>query len=239
MKTNIRYNLNVKKIKNSFSFFITLTTLIIPSISRNIISTYLSYRVSYVPCIILRVFFEIYPFIFPIYPNYGNYITSVVGLLIPFILFLATKKSINEFEKTKRIAKINKKYWYIYIPLWIMIILLFILIPGFFKYQIIAVGSGSMEPKIEYGDAVIFERNIDINKLKVGDIIVFNNSKGESIIHRIYSIRKDGKIIINTKGDANKYLDPYDLTDKDIKGKVNMVIKYIGYPTLTFEQLLE
>ena len=66
---------------DTYSFFVTLTTLIIPAIARNVISSYLSYYVGYLPCIILRLFFGIYPYIFPIYPNYGDYITSIVNLL--------------------------------------------------------------------------------------------------------------------------------------------------------------
>lgn len=228
---DIFYITRNEDIKNSYTFFIALTTLIIPSISRNIVSTYLSYHVSYIPCIILRAFFAIYPFIFPIYPNYGNYITSIVGLLIPFILYLSTKKSINHYEKTKSISSVNKKYWYIYIPLWTFIISLFILIPGIFKYQIIAIGSGSMEPNISYGDAVVFEKNIDINKLKEGDIIVFTNDN-RLVVHRINSIKKEEQIIIKTKGDANNKVDSFDLKEEDIKGKVKFKIKYIGFPTI-------
>ena len=233
---DIFYITRNEDIINSYMFFVTLTTLIIPAISRNIIASYLSYHVSYMPGIILRLFFGLYPYIFKIYPNYGNYITSIVGLLIPFMLFLLTNKSIKKYEKTKKIAQIDKKIWYICIPIWTIIVSLLILIPGFFKYQIVAIGSGSMEPNVSYGDTVNFEKNIDINKLKKGDIIVFNHNEN-TIIHRIISIKKDkNSVIINTKGDNNNTADLFDLTEKDIKGKVRMKIKYIGYPTIILSE---
>ena len=216
----------------TYSFFVTLTTLIIPSIARNIISSYLSYYVGYLPCILLRGFFGVYPYIFSIYPNYGDYITSIVNLLVPVILFISTNKHINNYEKTKKIERISKKTWYLIIPLWGLIIIMIILISGFFKYQIMAVGSGSMRPSISYGDAVVFEKIKDYKKIKKDDVIVFG-ADNKSIVHRVINIEyNDSDVLVHTKGDANNHADIYNLTSKDIKGIVRLNIKYIGLPTV-------
>lgn len=224
---------------DSYSFFVTLTTLIIPATARNIISSYLSYYVGYLPCIILRVFFGIYPYIFPIYPNYGDYITSIINLLVPVILFVSTNKYINNYEKTKKIEKINKKTWYLMFPLWGLIVVMIILISGFFKYQIMAVGSGSMRPIISYGDAVIFEKINNYKKIKKNDVIVFY-ADNKSIVHRVIDIEyKDNDVLVHTKGDANNHADIYNLTSKDIKGIVRFNIKYIGLPTIKLVELFK
>ena len=121
------------------------------------------------------------------------------------------------------------------ILLWFLVILLAVLITGLFKYQIIAVGSGSMEPNISYGDAIIFEKFKDDYKyyeLKVGDIIVFRHNN-DMIVHRILSITyTSDDISVETKGDHNENKDSYVLHKKDILGKFDIKIKYIGTPTL-------
>lgn len=232
---------NVVDLK-SYTFFVLITTLIFPSVMQNIISSYLSYHVGYISPIILRVFFGLYSFIFPIYPDYGNFVISIVNLLIPVILFMATNKQIVYYEQTKEKKSINRKIWYLFIPLWFLIITLFILISGFFKYQIMAVGSGSMEPNISYGDAVIFRKfnkEYSVNDLKVGDVIVFTvNNK--SIVHRVVDIKYDmNDLVVQTKGDYNKNIDKFKLTKDDIKGVVKLNIKYIGLPTIKLNEFFK
>ncbi|MDE5631148.1 MAG: hypothetical protein K2I70_06075, partial [Bacilli bacterium] len=57
-----------------YSLFVFTTTLGLPIIARNVLSTYLTYHVSKVPGMILRLFYSLYIYIFPIFPNFGNYI---------------------------------------------------------------------------------------------------------------------------------------------------------------------
>ncbi len=70
------------------------------------------------------------------------------------------------------------------------------------------------------GDIVSI-REIAIEYLSIGDVIVFRNNYnefGESlIVHRI--VDKKGGLLI-TKGDNNKIVDQHPITQKDIVGKV-------------------
>ena len=114
-----------------------------------------------------------------------------------------------------------------------------VLISGFFKYQIMGVGSGSMTPSISYGDAVVFEKIKNYRKIKKDDIIVFY-ADNKSIVHRVIDIEyKDDDVLVHTKGDANNHADIYNLTSKDIKGIVRFNIKYIGLPTIKLVELFK
>lgn len=95
---------------------------------------------------------------------------------------------------------------------------------------VIDVVSQSMSPSINVGDLVIVKHE-DPNKLKVGDVIVFDTlSESLPVIHRIYKINDDGTF--QTLGDNNngiqheweKQIDP-----KDIAGKSVLVIPYVGW----------
>ena len=97
-----------------------------------------------------------------------------------------------------------------------------------------------MQGIINYGDAIVyrqFKKDLDYSKLKTNDIIVFKVGN-DLIVHRIISIVIDDKdIYVKTKGDRNEKADPYVLHKSDILGKYNFKIKYLGIPTILFNNL--
>ena len=81
--------------------------------------------------------------------------------------------------------------------------------------------SGSMEPAVSVGDLLIIS---EWNNYQVGDIVVYQSGR-IAVTHRIVSISGDEVI---TRGDANNAEDePISL--ERIKGKVVMIIPYVGY----------
>ena len=96
-----------------------------------------------------------------------------------------------------------------------------------------------MEPEYYMGDAVIFEKK-QAHEVKVGDILVFK--RGRTVItHRIVSISKgnNSKYDITTKGDNNDDEDDYLVQKEDVLGVVKYSVKYVGYPTLWINKLIE
>jgi len=77
--------------------------------------------------------------------------------------------------------------------------------PRFLPYQALVVRSGSMSPGIPTG-SIVFYRSMPANKVKVGDVIVFNEpgQTNKRVTHRVYRIDTNatGRYFI-TKGDAN------------------------------------
>ena len=75
-----------------------------------------------------------------------------------------------------------------------------------------------------------------IENVEVGDILVFQNS-GRIITHRVLGIvdTPEGRIY-KTKGDSNPTYDSFDVMEKDSIGIVRYVVKYVGFPTVWFNE---
>lgn len=98
------------------------------------------------------------------------------------------------------------------------------------------VMSDSMRPTFEKGDLVLIQTLS--KEPQRGDIILFSGfieldeEKREFIIHRVYSISKDGTV--KTKGDAMPMPDPWVVPPEKIVGKAVMlfgqpvVVKHVG-----------
>jgi signal peptidase I len=77
--------------------------------------------------------------------------------------------------------------------------------PRVFPYQALVVRSGSMSPAIPTG-SIVFYRSVASDKVKVGDVIVFNEpgETNKKVTHRVYQISTDATgRYFTTKGDAN------------------------------------
>lgn len=84
------------------------------------------------------------------------------------------------------------------------------------------VVSGSMEPALSVGDIVRI-KECDIEKIKEGDIIVYESTEGKKIIHRVVLCTENGLLV---KGDSNRYMDEEIVTSKNLVGKVtNIMLK--------------
>jgi signal peptidase I len=206
------------------------------SIYDNSLESLMCYNTGPMPGIVYRIILDCYIYLIPIIPNIGIYLSVIINIVLPVLLFLRVNKLNYTFEYvSKKRVSISKKY--ITIPIMLIFVILVSLVSGIFKYKMIAVGSNSMLPNIAKGDAVIYEKVTSITSLKEQDVLVFNN-EGTIYVHRINEISKEGnEIIIYTKGDNNADVDSFVTSEEDIIGVVKLRIKYIGYPTVLFNQL--
>lgn len=95
-----------------------------------------------------------------------------------------------------------------------------------FGYRFYIIMSGSMEPTINVGDAVI-TKELDRN-LQEEDIIAFQKS-GSITVHRIVEIYTENeKTLYRTKGDNNNTIDAEKIELSEIKGKVVYTIPKVG-----------
>lgn len=229
---------NISSIDSNLKIFLFITGSLIPIVIRNSLSSYIVYNFGIKQAIIYRIFFTIYPYIFMIYPNLGNYLNSVIAVVLPYLMYLLLSNLLDRDLKNDRVI-INKKFYYGTIPLIIVLLIVISLVSGIFKYQIIAISSGSMEPNIFRGDAIIYEKIDDYHTLDIGDIIVYRHD-GIIVIHRIEKFEnRNGKHYYITKGDNNDEVDNYVIEEKDIIGIKRLTIKYIGHPALWFQELFD
>ena len=214
-------------------------TIILPTIFKNILLSYLTYHVGYKIPIFYRLIMDIYLFVVPVIPSLGNYVNSMILISLPILIYIGVFSLIDD-RNSKPEPLFNKKIFTVWdIPVAVLLITLIALISGFFPYYMIGIGSESMNPVIRKGDAVIIKKINNETKLKKGDIIAYS-SGSLVIVHRIKEIKNDGKnSTYITKGDANNGSDPREVSRSQIKGIVKMDIPVIAWPTVWLTELFK
>lgn len=219
------------------NIFIATTTLILPTIASEIVYTYITYKINYVPSLIQKLSLNLYIYIVPFLPSLGNYITSVVEVLVPFITYLEIRKILIYKDKYALQGKKTLKKTLTIILVTFLLILVS-LTSGLFKHELIAIISGSMSPVYDRGDAVIITKK-DPSDIKIGEVLAFNTSSG-IVTHRVINISSiNGVYTFVTKGDANTTKDTYEIHNENVIGTVDYVIKYAGFPTVWLTELFE
>ena len=231
--------LSLYSFSNIDHIFEAIGLLILPSISKEILCTYLITKTDYKTTITYCLIQEVLTFFLPITPAFTTYIESVVSISLPILILLFIDKRLEKYEKTKSKRTISKTRLYIKLPIILVLIFLVALVSGLFKYKLIAIGSESMTPTIKKGDAVIIQKisKEEFLRLEEGNIIAFRQD-GRIIVHRINKITlRQDSIKIITKGDANKEEDNYEITYDNLEGIINLKIPYIGLPTIWVREL--
>ena len=192
-------------------------------------------------CIIYQLIMNLYIYIIPIFPNLDEYLESIVMSLLPMfiLIFVNMQFEMKTAEDIRNKHVISKIFSGILISIIIITICLF---SNLFPWWIAIIGSGSMTPTINVGDAIIIDKisEKEISKLEVGDILVFKVDKS-IYTHRIVNIDvKNDEYYIKTKGDRKgNVVDDWIIRNKDIIGTVKFKISYIGYPTVWLNNLLK
>lgn len=214
-------------------------SIVIPSISKNILLTYLVLKVGSIPTIIYQIVMGSSLFILPIYPNFNLYLKSLLLLLFPLIILYQTYRTIHRQYPVPVVSKNSKLRRLLLGILTIFLLLNIYLTSGVFTYFHMAIGSGSMEPAIHVGDAVIVKKlkKNELVNLQQSDILIFKQHD-KIYIHRIVDINiKEGKYYFQTKGDYNDYLDPWIVDSDSVVGIMKWKIPFMGYPTVWLNSL--
>lgn len=215
--------------------FIYISTTVIPAIVSSSIMTYLIYISGAKSSIIYRLFVLLPPFIVPIIPNYDWFATAIMGITLPLGVYVYLNYV--HVSKSERLSKRERRKYNpaVYVPVFVFIAVLAGFVIGIFKYQPIAVLSGSMSPTFNRGDAVVIQKlnTQEKDKLKKGDIIQFVSGT-KYVVHRINDITNDeyGNKLFITKGDHNNTIDYDKVHLENVKGKVAAIIPFIGYPSV-------
>jgi signal peptidase I len=108
----------------------------------------------------------------------------------------------------------------------IFVVFSFVPFPGNFK--LFTVQSGSMEPTIKTGNLIFVKPAGEYN---AGDVITKKTGDPKvTITHRILSKTEvGGKMIFETRGDANNASDSEKISKEQIIGKVLWNLPYLGY----------
>lgn len=227
-------NLNFVSFSNIFingeAFFKFLCMNLIPLISLEFVLTYLASIGGYKLNLLYKLLITIYSIFIPIVPNLNFFITGIINTVFPVVVYLYVDQ-IHEMDTTRVYRDNSKKSLLNYIPVMLVGLIVILNFFGVFKYGVIAILSNSMNPLYYKGDSIVYKKlnNNEKELLKEGDIIVFENKDGDTIIHRIENIKEQENKSFITKGDNNENIDTEVVTYNKIKGKYLFHIKYLGY----------
>lgn len=227
---------------NDISNILKLSTLVVcPSVFKNVMLSDFSKKYGYEVCITYQLIMGLYIYIVPIFPNLNEYLESVIMSIFPiFILILINMQFEVEKKEDIRDKHIASKILSVIIIL--IVITTICLFSNLFPWWIAIVGSGSMTPTINVGDAIIVDKitKEEMAELKVGDILVFKVGKS-MYTHRIINIDvKNDEYYISTKGDRKgNVVDDWTVKSNDVIGVVKFRIPYVGYPTVQLNRLLK
>ncbi len=237
MSTNFTYLVNhLYPFSTGFKY---MTSNFIPDLVTTFILTYLSRTTGLKATIIYRSWLRLIPIILPILPKLPWILTSIIGIVLPMVIYFNISYLTMMYDRKNRRFSLNKNDKGTTI-LTIIVIMFVLFILKIFKYFPIAVLSNSMETTFSKGDAVIIEK-IDKNslgQLKVYDIIYYKKNN-KLIIHRIEQIEEiDNKRVFITKGDNNPTKDPWYVYEEDIIGIMKFKIPCLGYPAVWFNEAI-
>lgn len=207
-----------------------VTTMFIPKMIESFMFSYFCYHGDYKASILYRFVMELYVYILPIQPDLNPLIASIASILLPFaILFSLYNQTTDDYKKAVKKRLISPAD----IPFAIAVIVFICVVYGIGPYKMLGIETGSMQPNFNIGDAVVIDKNYDPEKLKVGDVIAYEDNDNKIIIHRIVKINSDKTFI--TKGDNNNVADSFYVHKEKIKGCVRVKVPYIAYPALLFK----
>ena len=214
-----------------------ITLIVLPVSIKHGMLSFVTYYVGYKPSILYRIIMDGYVYIVPISPDLGEYLSSIFGIGMPFLVYIYCSRFIHEYNEGVEREFISTTFKPFDFAVIIFFLLLAAMISGYFPVFMLGVGSASMAPNINVGDAVVGIK-VKQKDLKKDDVIVYKGEKNY-IIHRLISIEKKGnKYYYHTKGDNNNTEDGVDISYDSVKGKVIFRIPYIAYPSIYFKELL-
>lgn len=212
--------------------FLLFALTFLPSLTENILCSWITYHFGFKPSLIYVLIIKLYPYLLPIIPNPNEYIYSIIFFLLPIVILFKLRKWLTMDRVNEEVERSRKKQLWPYIPLTIIVITLVYFVSGYFKYYAVAIATGSMVPTINKGDVVIVNQQFTEDDLETGAVIAYKYG-GKVIVHRINDlIKKDKIIIIYTKGDANNDIDGWKVTPDMIIGIVKKKVPAIGFPTI-------
>ena len=222
----VRYD-SFSSVTQIFKFF---SITVLPIVMKNVMCSYFAYQNDFRSNLVYRLFIDTYFYYVPIEPDLGDYMVSMFNLLLPFANFILNLSMVD----TKGNQYIHNKNGKVFsksdIPFAIGVTALIFVLLGIGPFKMVGIKTPSMTPNIKVGDAVLIDKTIKTDKIKVKDIIAYVNENDIIVVHRVININSDGTYI--TKGDYNNTADPVYVKKEQIVGKVILRIPYIAYPAM-------
>lgn len=235
----VAVELNYTEIDKNFTSMATafeyVSSVLIPSVVKNSLFTYIATIAGYVPNIIYRSIIQIVFFITPIFPNLDWFGIAIFEIVTPSVIYFYMNFAQLKTEERVSRRRINQDNPLNILPVYALLLMFVGFVLGLFRNTPVAIVSDSMVPTFSRGDVVVIRKLkvSEAEKLKENDVLQYELD-GRNIVHRIVRIKEDdkGNRIFTTKGDNNNAPDVKPVTESQIRGVVKYVIPKIGYPSV-------
>jgi len=166
--------------------------------------------------------------------------TSILGICYPLLLYYSILEEIKYKDNVVDEKSFESKSFLKNELIVIGIIVFVAMLSGVFPITMIGIGSDSMYPKIHKGDAIIYKKVYNEDRIKIGDIIVYEDDvQKRTVVHRLVEKKEENNITYYiTKGDANNSIDKINITKDEIKGIVVFRIRYVASISVWISELL-
>lgn len=257
---NILTSLPAFVLSEGGAIFTLLAAVAGPSLVSNIMLTYIAYRFDYRVNLAYRLIMELPTYLLPILPDSGAFLPKLfeVGFVCLLLIGLTNMVQSNERPTRSRAfrniraavprmrrrvetaSRSKAKHFVRYLGVGAavcVVVAYAMLISGLFRYRLLAVGSGSMEPSLYRGDMVLMEKSDNYDQIQVGDIIVYQHG-GAIMLHRVTEVTElHGQYTFRTKGDNNASDDVWTVSQNDIMGITRGRLAKFGYPVIWLNEI--
>lgn len=218
-----------------------ILSIFIPIIIKNGMLTLVCLYSNKKNAILYQILIIVPKYVLGVFPDLGDYVNATIQTILPLIvLFSILKISDTKREKVKDGRNIQRDKIIantISVVCFILIVNIMYLVSGLGRFNIMAIGSGSMTGTINKGDAVIIDKKG--KNFKKGEIIAFK-IEGKVVVHRIIETKKENnETRYITKGDYNNENDGWLLNKNSIIGHCKHRIMFIGWPSVVLSELLK
>lgn len=235
----VAVELNYTEIDKNFSSMATtfeyMSSVLIPSVVKNSLFTYIASIAGYIPNMIYRMVIQAVYFITPIFPNLDWFGIAIFEIVTPSVIYFYMNFAQMKTEERISRKRINRDNPLNILPVYAALLMFVGFVLGLFRNEPVAIVSNSMVPAFSRGDVVVVRKlKISDSKLLKKDDVLQYEMDGRVIVHRILRIKEDeqGQRIFITKGDNNNAPDLKPVSESQIRGVVKYVIPKIGYPSV-------
>jgi signal peptidase len=211
-------------------------SFLLPMLALQFLATYLLLRGSLPASIAYVGTLMVFEWFSPILPDMPWIGAAIVGILVPVAGLFVLQPSAEAVaeEDAEQHQHIGPS------PALLaalgLLVAVFWLNTGILGVKPMVVDGISMQPTYHTGDLVV-ARKTDPAKLKVGDIILFDNG-ARDVVHRIIDIQRDGQdYTITTLGDNNPAPDS-PIHQDQIVGRVAVQVGKVGWPIVETKTLI-
>jgi len=226
--TDVRYFQSLSGVGYLFLF------LLIPYFVKDLMLSFLSNYGGYLSSVSYLLIPYLVLYTMPILPTLDPKLVTIFELLALFLLFLITSSLVWK-EKTKNYHIPSLKTGIVY---FVVIIVFLFLGVKVVPENTLVIASNSMYPSIHRGDIVLIQKK-PFSSVQKDDIIKYRLDN-QYIVHRVVEVKfnqKQEKYFV-TKGDNNKEMDLYPVTEDQYEGVVVGKIPFLGYPRLILNDIL-